>query len=142
MHALPGILSGIALFFTLAVTGGCTFLSVTGSIPIEEVLNITTTNSAITGKVGAGIWFFQDLNAVGTDPTTCVEYPKAFPTDTAFQFTRFFSTLSFFGGITLFVMLMIAACRDFSKTKYLMVVAAGFFGLSLISMLHLVSKFS
>ena len=139
MHTLPGILSGFALFFTIAVSGGCKFLTLTGATPIvEELLNITTTTTSRT--VGAGIWFYEDLYAVGSDPTTCVEYPEFFPTDTAFQFTRFLSTLSSFGGIALFVMLMIAACRDFSKTKYLMFVAAGFFALSLTCMLQLVSK--
>ncbi|GAX22905.1 hypothetical protein FisN_24Lh192 [Fistulifera solaris] len=132
-HALPGILSGFALFFTLAVSGGCTFLRLSDAAPIDELFN---NNPA--GTIGAGIWFFEDVNAVGTEATTCVEYPEFFPTDTAFQFTRFFSTLSSFGGTALFVMLMIAACRDFSKSKYLMVVATGFFAVSLICMLQLI----
>ncbi len=134
-HVLPGIFSGFALVFTLAVSGGCTFLRLSDAAPIDELFN---NNPA--GTIGAGIWFYEDVNAVGTEATTCVEYPEFFPTDTAFQFTRFFSTLSSFGGTALFVMLMIAACRDFSKSKYLMIVAAGFFAMSLICMLQLVSR--
>lgn len=136
MHALSGILSGFALLSTLAAMGGCTFLSLSGSRTIEQVLDLPT-NSTIIRSAGAGIWFLEEIDAV--DPDVCVEYTGAFEPDAAFRFARFFSIVLFFGGISLFTMLMIASCRNFSKSKYMLYVAAGFFVLSLICLLLLVS---
>lgn len=137
MHVIPGILSGFALFLTFVGSSGCTFLSLSGSTPILDVLDLTT-NSSI--RVGAGIWYFENVNAVGSDTTVCVEYPGTFQPDTALSLVRLFSSISSLGGIAFFVMLLIAACKNFAETKYMMVVAAGFFSLSLICMLLLVSE--